>query len=129
MAILGVDTGDDDIVGGGTSDEPGQTEKNVPRGTTESAREKDRESASPEGKKDLQDSDSPSPVSGTRVGKSSFGQYQGIPVKKKIVIPCLNCSHGLADHGMYEKRLCLFDEECGCIGLKIDNKIIPSRMK
>ncbi len=121
MAILGFDTGDDDIVGSGTPDKPGQDKEPLPKAPTDGTTEIRSPSPTPEGK-----TDNPLPT-GSAAGKSSFGRYQGHKPKLKVGYPCSNCPHSHMDHGMYDRHLCLMDD-CGCIGLKIEAKEIPSRM-
>lgn len=57
-----------------------------------------------------------------------FNPYRGIAPKSiKVGYPCLHCPHAHVDHGMYNDHLCLI-EGCNCVGLRIDHKLIPSKI-
>ncbi len=120
MDILGPDSSDDHLKPGGGPDKPGQDQDPPASSAPEPLGGEDRTSQAPEGKEGVPSADSPP-------GKSSFGRYQGDPPKLRAGYPCLNCPHSHMDHTMYDRHLCLI-EGCGCSGLLIDRKEIPSRM-
>lgn len=124
MAILGADSSDTDNVGDGAPGELGQDPKTPAKGSPGQDKPNDRESQTPEVPKE----DLPRP-------RSTFGKWppraKGLggtigPSKAKVGYPCLHCPHTHRDHSYYEPRHCLIDE-CGCSGLLIDHKLIPSK--
>jgi hypothetical protein len=50
---------------------------------------------------------------------SLFENFPKKQPKIKVGYPCQNCPHTHADHSMYGPKLCVFDEECHCPGLKL----------
>lgn len=119
MGILDSDSSSGDILYHGDPDKLGQNTTPT-EGPSGSSGASNREGETPQG-----ENNPPSPA---RPGRSTFGRYKGIAPKVRVGYPCMNCIHTHLDHSRYEPRLCLFDEECKCSGLKIDNKLIPSRL-
>ncbi len=125
MEILDAD--DPSNIGDDANDpsQPGQDKDKLPEAAPLAPRTEDRKSETPKGPKDSEGPARASPDAAP--GESSFRKYQGIPPKVRVGYPCLNCEHTHRDHSYYDKKLCLIDD-CECVGLIIDPKVIPSRM-
>jgi len=124
VGILDGDSSSSHFVNDNASDELGEGAKDPSEAKTEPVGKEDREGQTPDGKEDLQSQnhsgDRAVPGKGSRIRKSILG-YEGFAPKVKFGHKCLNCPHSHLDHGMYDNKPCLYDEECKCVGLKLEN--------